>query len=135
MADGSADVQQAIYDALTAGGSPVLSVDVYACAPQDAPLPYVDIAESDTIPADVQGRGGLEETVAIHVWTAYGNQTIAKGIISDIRGALHLKPLAVAGRDTAFCTITGTRIFPDADNESLHGVITLRVNHYGTEEP
>ena len=135
MADGSADVQQAVYSALTAGDPPALTVDVYACAPQDAALPFVDIAESDTLPADVQGRDGLEETLTIHVWTVYGNQLQAKEIISAIRGALHLKALSVTGRDSAFCTVTGTRIFPDADNESLHGVITLRVNHYGTEEP
>lgn len=135
MADGSAGLQQAIYTALTGGEAPVVSVDVYSCAPQDAALPFVDIAESDTLPADVQGRDGLEETVTIHVWTVFGDQLQAKGIISAIRGALHLKPLTVTGRDSAFCTVTGTRIFPDADNESLHGVITLRVNHYGTEEP
>lgn len=135
MADGSADLQQAIYTALTGGETPVLTVSVYACAPQDAALPFVDIAESDTVPADVQCRDGLEETITIHVWTVFGDQLQIKAIISAIRGALHLKLLAVAGRDSAFCTVTGTRVFPDADSESLHGVVTIRVNHYGTEEP
>lgn len=129
MSDGSWELQQAVFGALS-----VLSTPVYALAPQNAELPYVEIGETDSIDADVQQRAGVEETLTLHVWTKFGSQQQAKSIISDIRGALHATNLTVTGRSYAYATVTGSRIFPDADDSSLHGVVTLRVNHYGPEE-
>lgn len=130
MSDGSWELQQAIYSALVGGSPPAVSVSVYSSAPQNAAVPYVEIGESDTVDADVQCRGGLEETISLHVWTKFGSQQQAKGIMSDIRSALHAKNLNVAGRSYAYATITGSRLFPDANDSSLHGVLTLRVNHF-----
>lgn len=121
------ELQQAVF-ALLDG---VLDVPLYAGAPQDAPKPYVDIAEADSIPANVQCRDGLEETITIHVWTKYGSQKVAKDTIKLIRDALDLQNLTVSGRSAAMAVVTGTRLFPDADNASLHGVVSLRVTHFG----
>jgi len=134
MSDGSWELQQAVYAALAEGSPPVVSVPVLANAPQDEPVPYVDIGESDALPADVQCRDGLEETITIHIWTKFGSQKQAKQIMSDIREALHLQDLNVSGRSSAMATVATTRLFTDGDNEFLHGVITLRVNHFGPEE-
>lgn len=120
-------VQEALYALLT----DVLDVRVYANAPQDAPTPYVDIGETDTIPADVQCRDGIEETVTVHVWTDYGSQRPAKSIIQAIRDAVHLQNIDVAGRSAAMVAVASTRLFPDADNKSLHGVVSLRITHFG----
>jgi hypothetical protein len=130
MSDGGWELQQAVYAALVSA----VDVPVLANAPQDEPVPYVDIGESDSLPADVQCRDGLEETITIHVWTKYGSQKQAKRIMSDIREALHLKDITVSGRSKAMAVVTTTRLFTDGDNEFLHGVITLRVNHFGPEE-
>lgn len=121
------EIQQALYTLL----SGALDVPVYGGAPQDAAIPYVDMGEADSIPADVQCRDGVEETITIHVWTKYGSQREAKEIIQAIRGAVHLQNLTVAGRSAALAAVTSTRLFPDADNSSLHGVVSLRVTHFG----
>jgi len=134
MSDGSWDVQVAVFSALAGGAAPSVSVPVYASAPQDAALPYVDIGESDTTSADVQQRWGVEEDISVHVWTHYGSQRLAKQTISEIRAALHARMLTVDGRDSAFCFVTSSRLFPDAANVALHGIITLRVTHYGPKE-
>lgn len=134
MSDGSFELQAAVYTAL-AGLSPALvSGGVHAPAPQDNPLPYVEIDDSDTVAADVQGRLGLSETLNIHVWTAPGSYGQAKQIISRIRDALHAQKLTVSGRSYAFANVSSTRIFNDADETSIHGVVTLTVNHFGAEE-
>lgn len=133
MSDGSSELQAAIFAELSAM-SPPLAAGIYAPAPQDAPLPYVEIGESDAVAADVQTRPGLSENLAIHVWTVAGSFVPAKQIMSRIRAVLHGKKLIVAGRSAALATVPSTRVFTDADEESVHGVVNLLVNHFGPKE-
>ncbi|MGX9392566.1 DUF3168 domain-containing protein [Nitrobacteraceae bacterium UC4446_H13] len=134
MSDGSFELQGAIYSALTALSPALASGGIHAPAPQNATLPYVEIGESDAIDADVQTRKGLEETVTIHVWTSAGSQKDAKQIMSRIRDALHAKNLTVTGRSAALSMVRSTRVFTDDDKQSMHGVITVTVNHFGQKE-
>lgn len=131
MSDGSFELQAAIFTALSGLSPPLASGGVHAPAAQDNPLPYVEIGESDTVDADIQARSGLDETVTIHVWTAPGSYAPAKQIISRIRDTLHAKNLTVSGRSSAFAVVGSTRIFDDDDEESIHGVVTLTVSHFG----
>lgn len=134
MSDGSFELQGAIYSLLN-GLSPALaSGGVHAPAPQNTPLPYVEIGESDAVDADVQCRAGLEETVTIHVWTKAGGYAAAKQIMSRIRDALHAQNLTVSGRSSAFAIVRSTRAFTDDDEQSVHGVVTVSVNHFGPKE-
>ena len=134
MADGSFDLQGAVFSALSGLSPPLTDVGLYSPAPENAPLPYIEIGESDTIAADIEGRDGLTETLTLHVWTKTGSYGPAKQIISRIRGALHAKNLTVSGRSAALAVVGSTRIFTDQDGESIHGVVTLTVNHFGLEE-
>ncbi|HWL05002.1 MAG TPA: DUF3168 domain-containing protein [Xanthobacteraceae bacterium] len=129
MSDGSWEVQQAIVARLKTLTPALAAGGVHAPAPQDQALPYVSVGESDAIPADAQCRAGLEEAISIHVWTAPGSWKPAKEIISRIRAALHFGDLVVAGRSFASATVTSTRLFPDADGKTLHGVMSVRVIH------
>src|SRR5262245_13531888 len=101
MSDGSFELQQTLFGILDALDPPLASGGVHAPAPQDTPLPYVEIGESDAVPADVQTRDGLTETITIHVWTAPGSYVPAKQIMSRIRDALHAQTLTVSGRSAA----------------------------------
>ncbi|CAM5401805.1 hypothetical protein AFEL58S_02046 [Afipia felis] len=134
MNDGSFDLQWKVFAALEALSPPLASGGIHAPAPQDTPLPYIEIGEGDTVTADIQGRDGLDETITIYVWTIGGSFQPAKDIISRIRGALHAQKLTVPGRSAALAFIGSTRLFADADGESVHGVISLRVNHFGQLE-
>jgi hypothetical protein len=134
MSDGSFELQAAIVSILN-GLVPALAAGgVHAPAPQDNPLPYVEIGESDAVAADVQTRAGQAETVTIHVWTDPGSFAPAKQIMSRIRDALHGKKLTVSGRSAALANVSSTRVFADDDGESVHGVVTLSVNHFGPKE-
>lgn len=133
MSDGSFELQAAIYSTLNALSPALASGGVHAPAPQDTPLPYVEVGESNAVAADVQSRDGLTEAVTIHVWTGPGSWAQAKQIISRIRDALHAQKLTVSGRSFAFAIVSSTRIFNDEDETSVHGVITLTVNHFGQE--
>lgn len=134
MSDGSFELQAAVYAALSAITPPLAAGGIHSPAPQDASLPYVEIGDSDSVVADVQGRDGSDETLTIHVWTDPGSFGPAKQIISRIRDALHSKNLTVSGRSAAFAVVSSTRVFNDIDGSSIHGVVTLTVNHFGQEE-
>jgi hypothetical protein len=133
MSDGSFELQAAIFSKLNGLAPALVSGGIHSPAPQDNPLPYVEIDESDASDADVTGRYGLSETITIHVWTAPSSYAQAKQIISRIRDALHAQKLTVSGRSFAFAIVSSTRIFNDADETSIHGVVTLTVNHFGQE--
>lgn len=134
MSDGSFEVQAAVFTALNSLTPALASGGIHSPAAQDTPLPYVEIGGSDSFESDVQQRQGVTETLTIDVWTAPGSFSQAKQIISRIRDALHSKQLAVTGRSFAFAVVSGTRVFTDEDGTSIHGVVTLTVNHFGQEE-
>lgn len=134
MPDGSAELQTALFATLN-GLTPALAAGgIHAPAKQDTPLPYVEIGEASSVAADVLGRQGSADLVTIHVWTAAGSYIPAKQIISRIRDALHSKKLTVSGRSYASAIVTSTRVFNDLDGTSVHGVVSLTVNHFGQEE-
>jgi hypothetical protein len=133
MSDGSLELQAVVYTALNSLTPALASGGIHAPAAQDTPLPYVEVGDSNTSAADVLGRQGLVEFVNIHVWTEGGSFSQAKQIISRIRDALHSKKLTVSGRSYASAIVTSTRVFEDADEESIHGVVSITVNHFGPE--
>lgn len=130
MSDGSVDLQAVIYTTLNSLLPALASGGIHAPAPQDASLPYVEIGEASSVAADVLGRQGVKELVNIHVWTASGSYKTAKQTVSRIRDALHSKKLTVSGRSYASAIVTNTRVFSDLDGESIHGVVSLTVNHF-----
>jgi hypothetical protein len=134
MSDGSFELQAAVYSTLSGLSPALVSGGIHSPAAQDTPLPYVEIGGSDSFESDVQQRQGATETLTIDVWTAPGSFSQAKQIISRIRDALHSKQLAVTGRSISFAVVSGTRVFTDEDGTSIHGVVTLTVNHFGQEE-
>ncbi|MGB5903810.1 MAG: DUF3168 domain-containing protein [Xanthobacteraceae bacterium] len=134
MSDGSFELQSAIYSVLNELSPALAAGGVHAPAPQNTALPYVEIGESDAIDSDVQARTGLTETVTIHVWTAPGSQKGAKQIMSRIRDALHAKNLTVSGRSSALSMVRSTRVFTDDDEQSVHGIVAVSVNHFGLKE-
>lgn len=134
MSDGSFELQIAIFNALNDLSPALAAGGLHAPAPQDTPLPYVEIGESDAVAADIQARDGLTETFTIHVWTVPGSFAPAKSTMSRIREALHAKKLTVSGRSAALTMVSNTRVFTDDDAESVHGVVTLTVNHFGQKE-
>lgn len=134
MSDGSVEVHGAVFSALKNMSPSLASGGVHSPAPQDTPLPYVEIGESSSVSSDVLARSGNTEFISIHVWTSSGSYGPAKQIISRIRDALHSKKLAVSGRSYASAIVTSTRVFDDIDGTSVHGVVSLTVNHFGPEE-
>jgi hypothetical protein len=134
MSDGSWEVQQAIVAMLAALDPPLAAHGVHSSAPRNQPLPFVEIGESDAVSADVQGRSGLDETFTVQVWAQFGSAQLVRSILSRIREALHGKRLTIPTRASASSFVGTTRVFPEADDSAMRGVLSLRIIHHGPEE-
>jgi Protein of unknown function (DUF3168) len=137
MSIGSWDLQVAIRDRLTlapiAGGR---IFDSDANISPDVLFPYVTIGEGQVIEADVVGSSGSDEAVALHIWdraNAQGGQRGKKNVklIGDqIHSLLNGQDIAVNGRSPAFVVMRDFVTIADPDPLTVHGVLTMRVQHF-----
>lgn len=130
----SANLQTAIYQALVAADLTGVTVitDSPIMKPTDANFPFVEIGNSQAIPADAGGDEGLEEFVDIHVWTRSAStlgQAQAKTIAGEIYDVLHHAVLTVSGRATAYCFLDAQRILGEEDGLTHHAILTFRIHH------
>lgn len=136
MSDGRWETQVAVFGALTAATPAIAGGRIFAPAVAGyGTFPYVEIGESDAVPADTSGsaspvKRGQDETITIHVWDRSTSQKTVKTIISQIRDALHDVALTVTGQARAHSQIRSDRVFRDPDGTTWHGVVECRVLHH-----
>lgn len=136
MSDGRWEVQQAIYTALTTAVPTIAGGRIFAPAREGySTFPYVEIGESDALPADTSGseattKRGMDEIIRLHVWTRGLSQKEPKQIISQIRDALHDKALSVTGQTRAWSTIRSDDVSRDPDGKTFHGIVEVRILYH-----
>lgn len=130
MSDGSAELQAALYDALTTASPSIAGGRIYDDVPEDAAFPYVQIGDSDAVQDDVDCSDGLDETITLHVWSRYRGKKEAKEIIAQIRAELHAVSLTVSGRASANAWVRQSRVVLDPDGLTRHGIVSVRVVHH-----
>jgi len=100
------------------------------------PNKIVTIGEGQVIEADVVGSSGSDEAVALHIWdraNAQGGQRGKKNVklIGDqIHSLLNGQDIAVNGRSPAFVVMRDFVTIADPDPLTVHGVLTMRVQHF-----
>lgn len=111
---------------------------VYDYVPDGAVSPYVVLGESNPVIADVQERLGVDELITLHIWdvpkgtgTHHRGQKRVKEVGAQIQTALHAEDLTADGRSKIFVTVRDMRVIDDPDGLTKHGVLTLRVQHFG----
>lgn len=127
----SAELQKAIYNAIAAANIYGVTEirDTPIVAPSSANFPFIEIADSQIIPADAGGDTGIDEYIDIHTWSRSGGKREVKSIMGGIYTALHHQTLAVSGRATAYCWLDSARVMNDPDGLTRHGVQTFKVTH------
>lgn len=125
MSDAGWPIQQAIYGRLT--GAP-WGLTVYDHVPQDTPFPYLTLelpTASDWSAILMRGEDTLAD---IHVWSRYAGAREARELAAQVKEALHLAELAIAGHHLTLCTYVST-VGPwlDADGETRHAVVRFRL--------
>lgn len=130
MSDGSADVQAAIYAALTGASPAICAGRIYDDVPQDVTFPFVELGESQALADDVACAEGKDEFVTLHVWSRDRSKKAVKAIIGQIHEVLHAASLGVAGRSSAHAFVRDSRVLNDPDGITRHGIVTIRVIHH-----
>lgn len=135
---GSWDLQRAVVTALKGAG--VADGRIHDDETTDKIYPCVEVGETQTLNGDVQGRAGGEEALTLHIWdapnatTAYRGQKTVKQIADQIHTVFNGKNVDVAGRDYALAIVRDFRTVKEPDGITQHGLLTLRVQHFGPRE-
>lgn len=137
---GSWDLQIAVVDLLKGGGVADQRVYDATAVPVGVTFPYVGVGDTQALGADVQGRSGTDESLSLQFWdraNAGGGQRGTKNIkllADQAHDILNGKNIDVSGRSAAFAVIGDFRTIGDPDPLTAHGVMTLRVQHFGPQE-
>lgn len=127
----SAEVQKAVYDALVAASiSGVRQIrDTAIVAPSDNDFPFIEIGNSQDIPADAGGDEGVEHFIDIHSYSRASGQKQIKDIAQAIRDALHGQTLTASGKASVHAWLDSARTMQDRDGQTRHCVMTFRIIH------
>jgi hypothetical protein len=119
------DIQNAIFDTLTAG----LSVPVYDDVPQnatatDSGFPYVTIGDDTFSEGSTDAEGGFFVTSTIHVWSRYSGFLETKQLQAEIYDLLNRQAITLPNNDYGIAGITFefSNAMLDPDGLTRHGV-------------
>lgn len=135
---GSWDLQVAIVGILKTAG--IVDGRIFDFTPPATDYPAVQVGNTQATGFDVTGRSGTEEFCQIDIWdraNASGGQRGRKNVkmIADaIHGLLNGKNLEVENRSAAIATVRDFLTVGDPDVLTAHGVLTLKVSHFGPQE-
>lgn len=119
-----AEVQSAIFDALTAALAPVPVVDQ---AGPNQQYPYVTIGESVSDQDDTLGEEGAGIEMTVHVWSRQNGMQETQQLMAAAKAALHRQRLAAAGFQWVDTIWDFAQTLRDPDGVTRHGILRFRV--------
>lgn len=86
-------------------------------------FPYVEIADVDFSPFDVDDNTGYEAYIALHIWSRYRGKKEAHDIFEVCRDALHRQTLSLSSWGVFdVLQFGGFTVRRDGDNATIHGI-------------
>ena len=127
-ADSSWELQKAVYTALTGDGALMAMITgVHDHVPQDTAFPYVTLGESTAVEI---GRGGVELTLVLHVWSRERGRRETKQILAEINRILNKADLTVPGFVLMWFFFEFSRTLLDSDGATYHGIARYSAKTY-----
>ena len=122
-ADGSWELQKAIYSALTGDGALMAMITgVHGHVPQGTAFPYVTLGESTAVDWRTVGHNGMETTLFFQVWSRERGHREVKQILAEIYRILNDAKLTVPGHELVFLRYGFSQTSKDPDGATYHGV-------------
>lgn len=119
-----ADVQAAIYAALTPALAPVPVVDQVG---PNQEYPYATVGEFIAGHADTLDKQGVDMEMTVHIWTRERGMQQAQQIMRAAKDALHRQTLSAAGFQWVATIWTYAQTLRDADGKTRHGILRFSV--------
>lgn len=127
--DPSLAIQKAFYDKLIVA-VPMVNSRVYDQVPEPDRLvyPYISFGEFQSVDDSADCIDSMELFATLHAWSRAFGTVEVKGMVDQIRIALHDQPLDLGpGFNWVLSENQMSRILKDPDGVTKHGVITIRV--------
>lgn len=126
-------LQTSVYGLLTAPAIIVggITIPVYDSAADNVDPPYIIIGDDEAIEFDTDGEIGAEVALTLHVFTGGNSDNLgrsqAKRVLAQIYSRLHRAEFSVSGYHLIGCEWQFSRVDPDPDGVTMHGVSRFRV--------
>jgi hypothetical protein len=126
MTAASAELQKALYDRLAGDAALAALVQgVFDWAPDNQPLPYVQLGEDIVTDWSTNTFAGSEHRLTLHVWSYATGRQEAKTIMTEINRVL-AQPLVLPGFQLVTWRMLSAQVLRDADTRLHHGVMEYR---------
>lgn len=106
-----------------------LGVPFYDGAPTNTAPPFIEFGPIFTLPDDADCILGREVTVQIDVWRRdQGKLHLTSLLVDQVYSAIHEAQLSLDNPYACVnCRVTLTRVFPDPDGITAHGILQVTV--------
>lgn len=121
--------KKAVFAVLNGDGTLTALATIHDNAKLGESLPYVDLADISERDWSTKSYTGSEYFPIIHVWARTSD--LVSQISERIRALLHRQELTVVGENFVDFMHEDTDIFIDADETTMHGVVSFRALTHG----
>lgn len=126
----SEELQRLYWSTLTGNGAIMALVagvyDKVPASPFGTKTAYIVLGETDDTEDDADCITGVEKNTTIHVWSRKDGKIECKQLVDLVRKALHRQSLNMSDNALVDTWVEFTRVFPDPDGATTHGVIQVR---------
>lgn len=123
------EFKKAVFAVLNGDGTLTGLATIHDNAKLDEALPYIDLADISDRDWSTKSYTGSEYFPIIHVWASTSDLVIQ--IAERIRALLHRQDLTVVGENFVDFMHEDTDVFIDADETTLHGIVSFRALLHG----
>ncbi len=126
MSAASVVLQKAVFDKLAADSVlAAMITGVHDWAPDDQPLPFVQMGEDIVTDWSTKSFIGTEHRMTLHVWSYATGRLATKQIMAEVLRILQPVPVLAAYNIIVWQMLTA-QVLRDADARLHHGVIEYR---------
>ena len=129
LTDPTLALQAAISELLLADPDVASLVDdrILDKIPNTPVFPYVSFGEFQMLPELGEGTDAAQSFVTLHTWDRFKSSRATKGLARAIIAALHDQDIAIDGGAVQSLLLDSSRVLPDPDGLTSHGVLTFQI--------
>lgn len=117
-------LQKSIYETLS-GHAPLMAIvtGIFDRVPQGTAFPYVTIGESTGDDWSSATTSGMQQKIALHIWSREGGRKETTSIMEKIHALLHDADLSVEGHTLVMIRFAASSIVLGNDGYTYQGIM------------
>lgn len=129
LTDPTLPLQQAISALLLADPDVASLIDdrLFDKIPNAPEFPYASFGEFQLLPELGEGTDAAQSFVTLHTWDRFKSSRATKGLARAVIAALHDQDVVIDGGAVQSLLLESSRVLPDPDGLTSHGVLTFQI--------